>query len=474
MLSYILSCAGTIVGAYAIYLLVTAWLCILKRGKTKPSYYAEHPTSRFRTESQGNDRIALIDDPQAAGRWRLQLIDEAQHSLDVCYHTNIAGVYADLFFGSLVKAADRGVHVRFITDAMVGGFKNQLKDLAVLMESHPNMELGLYEPYNWAKPWVLNNRLHDKFLIADGQVMITGGRNIGDKLYQPVGYVGEDTFDRDVLVTRNDPHGPSVIDSILEYGETLWNLPYMRKRQRKQTQKAEKAAQRWKQACDTQRPKHPEFYAPHIDSWLSVTVPTNKITAVHNPMGRGSKAPWIWDEMLNLFGSARTRVLEQSPYIVPTTLQLIELDNIAKKGIALSYLTNSLYSSPNIPGFSGYLRQKRRICTWGPVYEYMGPGSIHSKTALVDDDISIVGSFNLDPRSLHLDTETMLVIDSKPFNTIISDITDIWISASATYDRNGGVLPPTDVKIHLHRAKLPKRIIFRIAEILLWPIKMLV
>jgi putative cardiolipin synthase len=470
---------GSIAVIFLIYVLATAWLPFFHKGKTSDTYRQQHPVERFFGDDSrwGNDRIALLDDPVAAGRWRLQMIAQAQESIVISYYTLIPGVYADLFFGALFAAADRGVHVRFICDALVGGMKGQLLDIRKAMETHPNMEIGLYEPLNIFKPWEWNNRLHDKFLVVDGKVAIMGGRNIGDKLYQPSSYDGEPVFDRDVLIYRTALDEPSVIDEILAYSELLWNLPFMehgRNRTSAGISRGETIRGKWAAKEERQRAAHPEFFTPTVEDWMEVTMPTRKITLVHNPMGRWSKEPWIWDELVRLFDTAQHRVLIQSPYIVPLRNQIEELQSISDKGVQLTYLTNSAYSTPNIPGFSGYLRQKNRILKTGPIYEYMGPGSIHAKSALVDDRFSVVGSFNLDPRSLHLDTETMLVIDSEPFNEHLDGIMDLWLDASARNEAGQPVIPPANPQLQLHRAGFFKTIILRVAQIVLWPINMLV
>ena len=47
------------------------------------------------------------------------------------------------------------------------------------------------------------------------------------------------------------------------------------------------------------------------------------------------------------------------------------------------------------------------------IWEYEGGYSYHGKSILIDDDLSVIGSFNMDMRSAYLDTELMLVIRSK-------------------------------------------------------------
>lgn len=51
----------------------------------------------------------------------------------------------------------------------------------------------------------------------------------------------------------------------------------------------------------------------------------------------------------------------------------------------------------------------------------MNEYAVHTKTVLIDDNISIIGSYNLDMRSTYLDTELMLVVDSEQLNSSIRD-----------------------------------------------------
>lgn len=60
--------------------------------------------------------------------------------------------------------------------------------------------------------------------------------------------------------------------------------------------------------------------------------------------------------------------------------------------------------------------KKKILNTGADVYELMNEVPVHTKAVLLDDRLSIVGSYNLDMRSTYLDTELMLVIDSKELN----------------------------------------------------------
>lgn len=65
---------------------------------------------------------------------------------------------------------------------------------------------------------------------------------------------------------------------------------------------------------------------------------------------------------------------------------------------------------------SWYRGTKKKLINKGiKISEYQGPDSIHGKSYIFDDKLSVVGSFNMDNRSSFLSTETVVVIDSEEF-----------------------------------------------------------
>ncbi len=92
---------------------------------------------------------------------------------------------------------------------------------------------------------------------------------------------------------------------------------------------------------------------------------------------------------------------------------------------ASEIITNSVESGANAWGCADYLNNKRRILATGvTVNEYVGELSSHHKNILIDERLSIVGSYNLDMRSTYLDTEMMLVVDSEELNSELRNVAD--------------------------------------------------
>ena len=114
------------------------------------------------------------------------------------------------------------------------------------------------------------------------------------------------------------------------------------------------------------------------------------------------------------------KALIYTPYIICGKEMYQDLTELKQENIPVEIITNDVASGANPWGCTDYLNQKKRIWNTGAkVYEFMGGHSCHTKAVLIDDRMSIVGSYNLDMRSTYQDTELMLAIDSKELNAMI-------------------------------------------------------
>jgi len=171
----------------------------------------------------------LLDYGQDAMLARLDLIRGATRSIDLqtyIYDEDDAG---HLFLDELLAAARRGVRVRVLVDQLSA--LREVQTLAALAGAHANFEMRIYNPvlgraritypmYVWAAAccWRrLNQRMHSKLLLVDGNVGIVGGRNYQNDYFD---WDAEFNFrDRDVLVA-----GPAT-DEMAANFEAFWNSP---------------------------------------------------------------------------------------------------------------------------------------------------------------------------------------------------------------------------------------------------------
>ena len=171
----------------------------------------------------------ILDYGQDALIARLDLIRGAQHSIDIQTYIFDEDDAGHLMLDELLAAARRGVKVRLLVDQLAA--LKHVDTVAALAGAHANFEMRVYNPvlgrarfgypmYAFATVCCfrrLNQRMHNKLLVVDDLVAITGGRNYQDDYYD-----WDDRYnfrDRDVLVA-----GPEV-PSMAQHFEDFWNAP---------------------------------------------------------------------------------------------------------------------------------------------------------------------------------------------------------------------------------------------------------
>lgn len=374
------------------------------------------------------DRVVLVDDGEESIAARIGLIHQAQTSIEIAYHSLHSGIIADVFYASLLEAADRGVQVRILMDGVFHRLHGKMRDLRYVLESNTNIEFRLYEPLNIYKPWTWNNRLHDKIMVVDGEIALISGRNIGNRYHFSDPDTRNFVFDNDVFVLSVDgTHAQSAVSQIGAYFDLLWDHSFTKKMKVRLTVRHQKKAlERKTSLIKTLRDTEEDYPQYFIDAptWLAErSLPVSWVQLIHNPIARGKKEPWVWASLAQLAHGAEQSIVVQSPYIIPTKgmLKYLEVESLAGKEVLL--LTNSLASSPNLLGVAGYKGKREFLGSWvTEIWEYYGPGSLHGKAMLFDHNLSAVGSFNMDSRSSFLSTETMLIVKGEDFNRHLREV----------------------------------------------------
>ncbi|MFL6593736.1 MAG: phospholipase D family protein [Luteimonas sp.] len=394
----------------------------------------------------GYSGFRLVSDGPFAFALRAALVRNAQRSLDLQYYIWHSDVTGRLLAREVLAAADRGVHVRLLLDDLDARSRDFWLAAA---DAHPNIEVRLFNPFAARRGPLrkigemltaysrINHRMHNKNLIADNRVAISGGRNIGDEYFSAS---KESNFtDLDLAVA-----GPVVTDLSRTF-DRYWNSEAV-----------------WPIAAllpDHARPEDLvalrdglERHAqdPEAQRWLA-TLPGNAAVAAFvagemplhwterwrvladDPLkARLGDAAHTRSEVLRGLSQAmresNTRVVLISPYFVPGDRGAQSLADLAGSGRSVTVLTNSLAANDVAAVYSGYARYRTRLLQAGVhAYELKpDPGhagdvsiagssgaSLHSKAVLIDGDETFVGSFNLDPRSVSLNSEQgVLVTDA--------------------------------------------------------------
>ncbi|MFJ5963203.1 phosphatidylserine/phosphatidylglycerophosphate/cardiolipin synthase family protein [Bacillus sp. NPDC093026] len=397
---------------YVMYVFITAFVLFYLPIPKKCKKHCTYKASSISGDDQGINQVMLLDDGFESGQVRIQMIREAKKKIRLSYYSIQKGKTAEWLLGALIEAADRGVKVQLLLDGICHSLRGPLKHLPYTVAHHPNMAIRFYEPLRLLKPWTWHNRLHDKLLLTDGRVAVMGGRNIGDKYFAdqpPKDFV----YDRDVLL-YNSKKG-NVLDKMEQYFVDLWNHAFTKRTKDVfSTQKAKKLRNQLIRSYQEAIRKEEPFVMSAFD-WGKDAISVKQISFFTNPVERFNKRPLVLMKLNDMAHRAKRSVLIQAPYVIPTRPMKDGLTFLSQE-IQTTIVTNSLATTPNPLAFAGYLSTKKELMKTGAhIYEYKGPYSIHAKSMVIDDDLSMIGTYNLDARSSFLNTESILVIDSAPF-----------------------------------------------------------
>lgn len=405
------------------------------------------------------ERAAVIEDNQDALEQRMRLIHNAKESIVLstfAFHSDESG---KIVIGALLDAADRGVKVQVLVDGFESWTAMEGNPYFYALSSHHNTEVKLYNKANPLKPWKIMGRMHDKYLIADHQVYLLGGRNtynyfLGD-------FPGHKNFDRDVFVYCENPQKENSINQLQEYFETVWNddsCRYFHKKEKLKTRNSVRKAIQDVENC------YQSYVADHEstisdEDYKRDTFETEQISLISNPIHTQAKEPVVWYQLGELMKNAQERVVIHTPYIICNEMMYDTWKKIAENVPDFSVMTNSTANNGNPFGSADYDKNRDKILDTGiDIWEYEGGYSYHGKSILIDDDISVVGSFNMDMRSTYLDTELMLVIRSKEVNQQLGENMKKYEMDSRQVRDDGTYYNPYDVEPITLTKKRAKRI----------------
>lgn len=385
---------------------------------------AFHNMDFYGTEEPSVDRAGIVETNEDALEVRLRMFEEAEEQIILSTFDIRPGGSCTDIFASLLEAAQRGVKVRIFVDGLYGGIHMKQDPMFYAVGSHPNVEIRFYNIPNLLAPWTINGRMHDKYILVDDKLLLLGGRNTFD--YFIGNYTDQNiSYDREVLI-YNTAWGTSrsqesVLAQAEDYFSSIWKLDcsktvYEKVKNKKKTQKAEEELRRHYEANKQARP---EQYAKNTD-YKAITVPIRKATFLANPTHIYAKEPYVWYGLTELMKAAADRVYIQTPYAAFSKDMYKDLKEIADLVPDVKLQINSVAVGDNFMASSDYIFNKKKIWKTGAeVFEFQGDYSSHGKSGLIDQDLSFVGSYNLDMRSTYVDTETVLVIHGEEFNQLL-------------------------------------------------------
>ena len=454
---HIVKWLGIVLVAYLLYAVLTVIFVPLPQKEATGELWSQYETRLSADAAQ--ERVKSIESADDALLWRLRLIESAEKEIIFSTFDLRADGSGQDVMAALYGAAQRGVQVRMIVDGLNGFLHLQNSGVLRALAAEENVEVRFYDPIDLLRPWKLNYRLHDKYLIADGDRYILGGRNTNDLFLGS--YQEKQNIDRDMLVVSDGGEGSS-ITQLLTYFDSVWSQPENQTIKGKASSQADALRERYVALCAVYEK---EFVA--VD-WEAETTVVARVNLLSGSPRAEAKAPELWDALVRLMAQGDD-ILLQTPYIICNDKMYSDLEQLAESR-QVRVLTNAVENGANPSGCSDYLREKQNILSRGvDVYEVVCGQSLHTKTILIGNDLSIVGSFNADMRSAYLDTELMLVIESEEVNAALRQESAQYIDQSRLALHDGS----TEYGAQFEEAALPwaKRALYTILSVVQRPIR---
>ena len=390
----------------------------------------------------GHSGVLALAEGHEAFATRMLLAEAAERSLDVQYYIWHADLTGSFLMQALHRAAERGVRVRLLLD---DNNTSGMDDILAALDSHPNVEVRLFNPFfqrRWR--WLgyltdfarLNRRMHNKSFTADNQVTIVGGRNIGDEYFD----AGQETSFIDLDVLAVGAVVPQVSADFDRYWAcasafpvaSLFPLADARALER-MSAKADTLSENPAAAPYREALERSAFIKRLLTGELELEWTKVKLVSDDPAKGLGIAAEhaMLPQRLLDVLGGPQEDLLLVSPYFVPATSGTQALVDLSARGVKVSVLTNSLAATDVPAVHAGYAKRRYALLDGGVRLFELKPdahparsaradhglagssgASLHAKTFAVDGQRVFIGSFNLDPRSAALNTESGFVIDS--------------------------------------------------------------
>jgi putative cardiolipin synthase len=393
---------------------------------------------------------------------RIQLAQRARYSIDAQYYQFNNDDTGRLFIRNLRDAAKRGVHVRLLVDDLytTGG-----DPLFIGLAAFPNVEVRLFNPFCCGRESLLgkyttsladfgrlNHRMHNKLFIADGAMVVAGGRNIGDEYFMRS--MTDNFVDMDALMVG------AVVPQLQAIFDRYWNSPQVYQVERiVRTDLDREGLQRNFNRLVDEGEQMMSLSLPPVDIlgygpiredfdagrlglvWGKATAFADspaKVTAMTDEAARSMSVSM---NVMDMVMKSNSEVILSSPYFIPGPMGVQAFGDLRKRNVKVTILTNSLASNDEPLVHTGYARYRADLLKTGvDLYELsptrihrakrlmfpgMSVGRLHAKTAVIDRSTVFIGSMNLDPRSASKNTELGIIAEAPQLAKEVSRVIQI-------------------------------------------------
>jgi putative cardiolipin synthase len=407
--------------------------------------------------------VRLLSDPKEAFRVRYGFASQAEHTLDLQYYLWKGDITGELLLFRALQAADRGVRVRILIDDIYHSGRDRVY---AEIDAHPDIQVRVFNPMgnrgagrhpnyvlNKAR---LNHRMHNKIFLVDNAVAVLGGRNIGDD------YFGIDPnlnfHDLDVLAVGpvaqeagrafdlywNSPAAVPV-DVLFEDPVDVTDLDVLRT-------ELEQALEEKIGSIPYEIPRDWDEIQADMEAGIG-QLTWARAEIIVDPLERfdGNTESAFVVLGRELTANVEDEIVIQTAYLIPTEEGIEAIRALTERGIRVRAMTNSLMSNNHISVHAHYMKYRKKLIQAGvELYELRADNKLlehykdadsrianahaglHTKAFVIDGKISMIGSYNMDPRSRIWNSEIGLLIHSEKFGQIVlAEMNEEFDSANA-------------------------------------------
>jgi putative cardiolipin synthase len=412
------------------------------------------------------DRIKILDNDKEAFMARMDLIQSAKKSIKISYFIFAEDATSLKLLALLRQKAREGVEVKVMIDALFNAIPKYMGTHLV----KEGVQIKNFNKFSLFRlGHILKYRMHDKMMIIDDEEIILGGRNIEDTYYalSPAG--GKKNYhDRDIYIEGE------IAAEASAYYDRLWEAKHVSNFKKKKRLHKKRRARKLKSAIDeldkklVEYEEHQYVKGSQPFEWLEGSHDTADVELAHDFVSyRKKRITGTAKKLYELIENAKHTVLIDSPYFILTKeMKRIFKDAIAR-GVTVRVLTNSLRATDGIVPQAAYIGQRRKIVKMGiELYEYYADDCFHSKSMVIDDEIAVIGSFNFDPRSQNLNTETAAIVRDKTTSDLLARSMEETLLTAQKIDKKGR---PEGSKKRLPGVKFGKKLATRLLQWLIVP-----
>jgi putative cardiolipin synthase len=416
---------------------------------------------------------------------RMQMIDAAERTLDLQYFIFRGDETGRLLTEAVLRAADRGVRVRvLVDDADTEAGDAQLD----VIGAHAGVEIRIFNPFAYrgdakllrAIEFMFNAsrldyRMHNKLLVVDNAMALLGGRNIGDRYFQvdpESQFADEDVFVAGPIVPRlsatfdaywnSDMAIPSAALRLAKAPQPT--LAEHRDALREESRALKKAGVDFLQRAESGEPLAGIIADRLPLVWAHAQVvcdsPDKKQVREGDMVGH-----LMQRTVADAAGAVHSELLLVTPFMIPGREGMQLIAKLRRQDVRVRVLTNSLESTPELVAHAGYMHYRLPLLEDGvELYETrslpgkargngqaaalsrFGTYSLHAKLFVFDRRRLFIGSMNFDQRSMHLNTELGLIIDSPELAEQVAQRFAAMVQPAKAYQvllHRNGAQPPT-------------------------------